>query len=122
MFEIAPADMDSPRKLTQGVLQAAQLLGLYHAELARILRLNCADVGRLANAQDLLRMDSVHADRALCFLECYHCLYRNCGGDEAAMCHWLRREHSGLPASPLLMMVDHQDLQAVLDYLHDSVA
>jgi hypothetical protein len=42
-----------PRQLTQSVLQAAQLLGMYQAELARILSVNCWENGELANAKKL---------------------------------------------------------------------
>ncbi len=58
MFEIPESVAESPRRMTQAVLQAADLLGLYNAELARILGLMCDDIGRIASARDTLQPDT----------------------------------------------------------------
>lgn len=44
-------DTKNQRKLTQAVLQIIQILDLLHAELARILHLQCPDIGLMANAK-----------------------------------------------------------------------
>jgi hypothetical protein len=119
VFEIRLAELDTPRKLTQGVLQAAQLLGLYHAELARILGLQCADIGALANAQVELDPQQPAGRQAAQFIECYQLLFEHCVGDEACMCHWLRTAHPGLHSTPFLLMVDEGELSRVLAYLRD---
>jgi hypothetical protein len=114
MFEIPESADTSPRRFTHAVLQAAGLLGMYDAELARVLGLMCGDIGRLSSARDVLAVDSIAGQRATMFLRVYRALYRCMHGDGAAMCHWLRATHTRLDGSPLLAMVDHGRLAEVV--------
>lgn len=50
---------ETSERFTPAVLQAAELLGLFRAELARILGLQCNDVGALAEIRALLEPGSV---------------------------------------------------------------
>ncbi len=50
-------------KLTPTVLQAADMPGLYGAELARILNLSCGDISLMANGKKLLETGSEAWDR-----------------------------------------------------------
>lgn len=115
MFEIA-IDRDDPRQLSQAVLQITELLGLYQAELARILQLQCGDIGRLANGQWCLQPDAqawLQAQRLVTF---YQCLFRRLGGDAVSMVHWLRVPHAGLDATPHRLMVDEGRLEEVVGW------
>jgi len=95
-----------PTSLTQAVIQASHMLGLYHAELARILKLQCAEVGELANAQKMLDPDSIAWQQAEKFISVFECLYMKYQGDEALMCNWLRKQNTELNGVPLYLMVD----------------
>ena len=66
MFEIDQKVMEESARLTPAVLQIAEMLGMYHAELARVLKLHCADIGRLAAAQELIKQDTVAWKQAIC--------------------------------------------------------
>jgi hypothetical protein len=50
--------VDDPRELTQAVLQITTMLDMFQAELARVLEVNCGDIGQLSCAQKLLEQDS----------------------------------------------------------------
>ena len=115
MFEIRLEDMDSPRKMTQSVLQATELLGMYQAELARILHCHCADIGELANARKLLQPATSAWLQAEMFIDFFQTLYSAMQGDAVAMHHWLRAENSQLGGVPLLLMVDDLRIKDVLD-------
>jgi len=47
------------------------MLNLYQAELARILRLQCADIGQLGNEQAVLESDTEALVQVLKFLQFY---------------------------------------------------
>jgi len=103
--------------LTPAVLQASHMLGMYHAELARILKLQCADVGELANAQQILDVNSIAWQQAEKFISIFEYLYLKFRGDEALMCNWLRKENSLLNGVPLYLMVDNGLIDDVLGSL-----
>lgn len=56
--KISPSDSNN-KSITQSVLQASDMLALYHAELARILHLHCSDIGNLASGKELIEKDSL---------------------------------------------------------------
>ena len=116
VFEIAMETSD-PRKLTQSVLQIIALLDMYQAELARVLRLKCADIGELSSARRCLETGSEHWQQALLFVRLYRLLYDRMNGDGVAMRHWLRVAHAGLGGVPHLMIVDDDRLADVVRFL-----
>ena len=107
---------ESTEKLTPAVLQACEMLGMYQAELARVLGLQCADIGRMASVQQFLVPGSIAWEKAVLFIQFYQCLYDKCNGDGALMVHSLRSEQLELKGSPLLLMVDDDRLPFLLDY------
>lgn len=115
--DIPAAVTRSPARLTPAVLQAAELLGLYRAELARVLHLQCGDIGRLGAARERLVPGSRSWQQAVLFIRFYRALYTLMQGDEAAMCHWLRASNRQLEGVPLLLLVDEDRLSEVLDHL-----
>lgn len=96
----------SSSSLTQAVLQVAQMLGMYHAELASILKLQCGDVGDLANAKRTLEVDSIAWQQAEKLILIFEALFQKFAGDEALMCNWLRKQNAELNGVPLYLMVD----------------
>ena len=109
--------IESPARLTPAVLQAAELLGLYRAELARVLNLQCGDIGRLSAAREHLVPGSRSWQQAVRFIRLYRALFAAMQADEAAMCHWLRADNRQLQGVPLLLLVDEGRLAEVLEYL-----
>jgi len=104
----------SEKQLTQAVLQITQMLGIYHAELARILRLQCEGIGELVNAKKSLKKNSVQWVEAEKFILMYEKLYVMHDGDEPLMCNWLRKKNNILKAVPLYLMVDELQIDEVL--------
>lgn len=108
------------KRLSQAVIQITQLLGIYHAELARILCLNCADIGDIAEGRIFLARNTRQWTQAEKFVLFFELLYRQCEGDEIAMCHWLRRHHGQLRGAPLYVMVDEGRIEDVLELMMAS--
>jgi len=107
----------SEKKLTQAVLQITQMLGIYHAELARILHVQCADIGALSDAQKMLQKKSEQWLQAEKYIELYEHLYYLYNGNEALINNWLRKKHQLLQAVPLYAMVDELRIDDVLEIL-----
>jgi len=105
----------SEKRLTQAVLQVTQMLGVYHAELARILYLQCADIGAFSNANSVISKKSIAWIQAEKYIELYGCLYDLMNGDEALINNWLRKKNKKLQAVPLYLMVDDLRIDDVLD-------
>ena len=119
VFEILP-DSSKPRQLTQSVLQITAMLDMYQAELARVLQLQCSDIGELSAAQRCLDRDSPAWEQAQLFVRFYQLLYNRMSGDGVAMRHWLRRQHAVLGNTPHLLIVDEGRLAEVVSYLQGA--
>ncbi|MBT8118024.1 MAG: hypothetical protein KJO66_09335 [Gammaproteobacteria bacterium] len=113
VFEIASIPGE-PRRLTQTVLQITAMLDLYQAELARVLGIQCGDIGQLASGRQCLQPDSNAWDRATQFVHFYQLLFRRMAGDGVAMRHWLRIEDRQLEAVPHRLIVDEDRLGDVV--------
>lgn len=98
-------------------MQITQMLGIYHAELARILHLQCEDVGNLANAQQVIQFESESWCHAEKFIQMFEQLYKLHGGDEVLICNWLRRKNKVLQGIPLYLMVDELRIDDVIHAL-----
>ena len=116
VYQIAES-FDEPRRLTQAVLQIVDMLGLYQAELARVLRLKCGDIGRLAAAQQCLKPATPAWDQAQLLVRCYRALYSVHNGNGVAMRHWLRVTEDTLGGVPHLLIVDDGRLADVVAWL-----
>jgi len=113
VYQIAEI-IDEPRRLTQAVLQIVDMLGLYQAELARMLLLKCGDIGRLAAAQQCLEPATPAWEQAQLLVRCYRALYVVQKGDGVAMRHWLRIPDEALGGVPHLLIVDDGRLADVV--------
>ena len=122
MHEIKLNDLQDSRQLTQAVLQITQMLGMYQAELARVLGLQCSDVGAMASANRVLPEGSPEWVKAKRVVTLYERLYRLFAGDAVAMYHWLRARHASLSDTPLLLMVDEGRLDEVIAWFDSADA
>ena len=109
----------SERRISQSVIQVIELLGMYHAELARILGQQCGDIGQLSSGQACIRKDSEAWQRAVLFIDTYHLLLDVFDADSVAMYHWMRAYNSELDGTPHFLIVDDGELQSIYDYLSD---
>jgi hypothetical protein len=107
----------SERKLSQSVIQITELLGMYNAELARILGQQCEDIGKLNSAKSYIKKDSEGWQQAVLFIEMYHQLFDYFEGDSIAMYHWMRVHNKHLNGTPHFLIVDDGKLQNIHDYL-----
>ena len=116
VFKINNA-FESERKISQSVLQVIELLGMYHAELARILGQQCADIAELSSGRACIKKDSAAWQQATLFINTYHQLYDYFAGDSVAMYHWMRAHNKHLNGTPHFLIVDSGKLQLIYDYL-----
>lgn len=121
MHLIQLSKLNDERQLTQAVLQITQMLGMYQAELARVLGLQCSDIGAFASATNVLTAGSSEWNRARQFVTLYEHLYQHYSGDAVAIYHWLRATHTDLAGVPLLLMVDEGRLADVLDWFEKLI-
>lgn len=110
-------DFDNERKTSQAVIQAVELLGMYHAELARILGQQCGDIGNLSSGQSCLQKDSESWQQAVLFIKTYNLLFDCFNGEGVAMYHWMRAHNKNLNGTPHFLIVDDYKLQDIYDYL-----
>ena len=96
---------------------ASDSLGLYRAELARILGLTCAEVSDANTLASLLRRDHAVRERAQRFVCFYRLLEQRFAHDSVAMVHWFRKPHAVLDTTPFLAIVDHARLDDVIAQL-----
>lgn len=108
---------ESERKLSQSVIQVIELLGMYHAELARILGQQCGDIGELSSGKRCINKDSAAWHQAVLFIEMYHQLFDYFEGNGVAMYHWMRAHNLHLKGTPHFLIVDDGKLQIIHDYL-----
>ena len=116
VFKIINAT-ESERKLSQSVVQIIELLGMYHAELARILGQQCGDIGELTSGQSCLRRDSKAWQQASLLVDTYNLLFDCFEGNDVAMYHWMRAHNKILEGTPHFLIVDDDKLQVIHDYL-----
>jgi hypothetical protein len=98
------------------------MLDLYQAELARILHLQCTDIGRLANGQALLQPGTTAWEQARDFIKFYGFLYEHHAANGVAMRNWLRRRHKAFGQTPHLMLVDEYRLQELIGHLQEGLS
>jgi hypothetical protein len=116
VFRITQA-VDDPRSLTQVVLQITAMLDMFQAELARVLQVNCGDIGQLSCDRKTLEPGTGPWDQAQLFTRFYRGLYERMKGDGVAMRHWLRVENRTLQGVPHLLLVDENRLAELVDYV-----
>ena len=110
------------RKLTQAVIQVVDMLDLYQAELARILHLQCSDIGLFAQGKSLLKPGTEAWYLAAKFIQFYRLLYRQFNADGVLMRHWLRRRHVEFAKTPHLLLVDDDRLSELIRFLDPSAS
>ena len=116
VFKIENAT-ENERSLSQSVIQVIELLGMYHAELARILGQQCGDVGELTSGRCCIQRDSDAWSQASLFVKTYNLLFDYFNGDSVAMYHWMRAHNKELQGTPHFLIVDAGKLQIIHDYL-----
>lgn len=114
------APFESERKISQSVIQVIELLGMYHAELARILGQQCGDIGELTSGKSYIKKDSEAWAQAVLFINMYQQLFDYFAGDSVAMYHWMRAHNKQLNGTPHFLIVDDNKLQAIYDYLSQA--
>ena len=116
VFKIEHATANE-RRLSQSVIQVIELLGMYHAELARILGQQCGDIGELTSGHSCIQKDTEAWTRAVLFVQTYNQLFDYFAGDGVAMYHWMRAHNKELAGTPHFLIVDAGQLAVIHDYL-----
>lgn len=106
----------NPASLSQvaALNHAADSLGLYRAELARILGLMCGDVSDARQLESLLESSTECQDRAEQLVIFYESLNEKFSGDSVAMLNWFRRDNRNLDTTPFLALVDKGRLDELI--------
>lgn len=119
MHKIILSDVNHTEKsLTQAILQVSQFLGMYDAELARILGLRCGDIGDFYKANKTLQANSNEWLMAEKYIAIYQGLFVKFQGNDVKINNWLRRNSRRLKGVPLYLMVDEKRLDDVLNVLN----
>lgn len=108
---------DPNRVLTQAVTNAAQLMGLNKATLAKILGISAASAGRMVAGQYQLNQNSKEWDVALLLVRLFRSLDAIMAGDENALRSWLQSQNLGLNAKPIELISDAAGLVHTVDYV-----
>ncbi len=116
VFQITQPD-DDPRALTQAVLQITTMLDMLQAELARVLHVNCADIGLLSSGRQAIEAGTLSWEQARLFVRFYQGLYDRMNGDGVSMRHWLRVENTTLKGVPHLLLVDENRLAGLVRHV-----
>ena len=107
--------------LIASVNHATDTLGLYRAELARILGLNCGDVSDSQNLELLFKSNSAVRSQAELFVHFFLFLEMLFPDDTVLMVNWIRKGNVDLGTTPFLAMVDHGKLSDVVDVLQQTL-
>jgi hypothetical protein len=100
---------------------AVEMLGMYRAELARILHLKFFDVSNPIMLEILLSDNDELVLRAKRFVKLYALLEKQFSGDVTAMANWVRRENVLLETTPLLAMVVQDRTEDIIALLSMSM-
>ena len=91
---------DTRLSLIAEINLACDTLGLYRAELARILGLMCQDVSDSRTLEKLLQEDRHYQQRAELFILLFHELEKRFKEDNVATLNWFRRHNANLETTP----------------------
>ena len=103
--------------LARAVLQAAQLLGLSRARLARVLGVSEAGLSRLASGARHIDPDSKEGELALLLVRLYRSLDALVGNDAQQRQRWLETYNRGVNGRPGALIERAEGLAGVLAYL-----
>ena len=116
-----PVHKNRDLSLIASVNHAADILGLYRAELARILGLNCPDVSDSKNLELLFESNSTVRSQAELFSHFSQLLEALFKNDTVSMINWFRKDNIDLGTTPFLTIVDHGCLSDVVDRLEQTI-
>lgn len=91
------------------------MLALYHAELARVLHLQCEDIGELNSEKSFLIENSTAWEQALLHIKLYNLLYDFLEGDGLLMRNWLRRKNE--PLKGILLIMDDYKINEAIEHI-----
>ena len=106
------------RVLTKAVLNAAERLQLNDEELGVIIGLAPLGIAQMRKGEFFLREGDKSFELAALLVRLYRSLYALMGGDENAMCAWMRAENTALgdvPAKRIRRVTGLVDVVAYLD-------
>jgi len=111
------APFASPRRLSQSVILAGELLGLVRAEVARVLGFRCENITALYEGRLVLEPGSAAYTNGVLLVRLYQALYARMGGDGPRMIHWLRADHRNLGKAPFYLLVDEGQVGRLVAHL-----
>lgn len=100
--------------LIASLYHATDILGLYRADLARILGLMCENVSTPNYLERLLSENAAYLQKAKRFVYFFELLDSRFPASEENMIHWFRKDNTALGTSPFLAMVDDNRLEDVI--------
>jgi len=112
----------APAVLTKATLRAAELLGLNHAALARVVGLSASQVSRMASGQRMFDLGSKEAELAALLVRVYRSLDALVGNDERHRRLWMDGFHRAFNATPKETIQKVDGLVRVVTYLDSARA
>ena len=114
--DISPAS-DPGKILSKAVLKAADLLGLNHATLARILGLSAATISRMSSGHYTLSQARKEWELGVLFVRLFRSLDSIAAGRDSDARAWLHSKNVALSGVPSTILESVQGLVLVVDYL-----
>ena len=105
---------DHQLSLIAEINHACDSLGLYRAELARILGLMCQDVSDSHVLEAILHDNKNAHHYAQRFIVFYNTLEKHYDGDSVTIINWFRKHNAQLETTPFLAMVDEHRIEDVI--------
>ena len=103
--------------LTGAVLNAAEIMGLNQATLARVLGISTASVSRMKAGSLMLKEGTKTWELATMLLRLFRSLDAIVAGDERSMRLWLTGYNTALNDAPVDLIVSAQGLARTLSYV-----
>lgn len=108
-------------QLITQVEYAMEQLGLYRAELARILGLHCDDVSDAVQLELLLDTSQVIHHQAERFIRMFRLAELFCSKENHPITNWFRQPMDELGTSPFYAMVDQGRLEDLVALLNSKI-
>lgn len=108
--------------LTKATLRAADLLGIHHAALARVLGLSASQVSRMAKGEKVIEVGSKPAELAALLVRVYRSLDALVGNDDGQRRAWMGSFNRAFHAAPRDAIQRVDGLVRVVSYLDGARA
>lgn len=110
-------EQEKARVITKAVINAANLLGLTDAQLAKTLGVDPSTVSRGKRTKILVKPGTKQYEFALMLIRVFRSLDAIAGGDTVYVKSWMSSENRSLQKRPIDMLGETMEFSRVVNYL-----